>query len=94
MAAKGKLVLDTEQYALSLLRYWAEHDRVVRQVYNSLCDLDEALWSCTLEMCEEVRDNWAVVYYLVCCDGISVLRMVCSQLQMGHIRDFRQMVRM
>eukprot|EP01052_Picozoa_sp_SAG31_P046020 SAG31_NODE_8636_length_1416_cov_5.760061_3_plen_149_part_00 len=55
VVAKGNLVLDTEQFSVGLLRYWAEHDRVVRQVYNSLCDLDEALWSCTLDMYDEMR---------------------------------------
>eukprot|EP01051_Picozoa_sp_SAG22_P009256 SAG22_NODE_760_length_7411_cov_2.903310_1_plen_537_part_00 len=65
VVAKGNSVLDTEQFAVSLLKYWAEHDRVVRQVYNSLCDLDEALWSCTLDMCEEMAQIRALRQMLI-----------------------------
>ena len=54
LVLKGNSVLDTEQLSLSLLKYWAEHDCVVRQVYNSLIDLDQSTRSCTMDMSSEV----------------------------------------
>ena len=50
LVAKGNSVLDTPQLSITLLRYWAEHDRVMRQVYNSLIDLDSSTRSCTMDM--------------------------------------------
>jgi len=39
MVDKANVVLGKELLGVSLLRYWAEHDKVVRQIYNSLIDL-------------------------------------------------------
>jgi flagellar hook-basal body complex protein FliE len=53
---KGNSVLDTEQLSISLLKYWAEHDSVVRQVYNSFIDLDQSTrGSCVLDMSAEMK---------------------------------------
>jgi hypothetical protein len=55
LVAKGNSVLDTPQLSVTLLRYWAEHDRVMRQVYNSLIDLDSSTRSCTMDMSHEMQ---------------------------------------
>lgn len=55
LVAKGNSVLDTPQLSVTLLRYWAEHDRVMRQVYNSLIDLDSSTRSCTMDMSHEMK---------------------------------------
>lgn len=55
LVAKGNSVLDTPQLSITLLRYWAEHDRVMRQVYNSLIDLDSSTRSCTMDMSSEMQ---------------------------------------
>jgi flagellar hook-basal body complex protein FliE len=55
LVAKGNSVLDTPQLSITLLRYWAEHDRVMRQVYNSLIDLDSSTRGCTMDMSHEIQ---------------------------------------
>ena len=55
LVAKGNSVLDTPQLSVTLLRYWAEHDSLMRQVYNSLIDLDSSTRACTMDMEHEMQ---------------------------------------
>jgi hypothetical protein len=54
LAAKGCSVQDVTPLSISLLRYWTEHDRVMRQVYNALVDLDATACACSTDMAAEL----------------------------------------